>query len=312
MRTAPAISVPSSAGLLLVLAATLAAPQEPALLVDAIAVRDKDVIWSTTSPPGVLRRSRDGGRTWKEVLVTKASALAGVGFFGEADEHVLVVTAEGRVLRSADGGADFSAVSDVRLGESVRRLAVHPSGRALAVGTRRTLQVSDDRGRSWRDRAPEGLQGTLYGVAFAGESAAFAVGDRGLILRSDDGGDRWTVSPAATERTLFAVAFGDEARGACVGAGGVVLVTDDAGATWAARPVDGAPTLYGVARFGAAGIVVCGRQGALHRSNDAGRSWRRIALDADKSAIDLHTLTVHAGRLHVGGTEQQFFAVDLD
>lgn len=84
-------------------------------------------------------------------------------------------------------------------------------------------------------RAPE--RAVLLGAALAGDRIV-AVGERGIVVVSDDAGRRWTQSPTPTSVTLTAVRFVDAKRGWAVGHGGVVLVSRDGGSSWA-RQLDG-------------------------------------------------------------------------
>jgi len=65
-----------------------------------------------------------------------------------------------------------------------------------------------------------------------------AVGERGLVLRSDDGASRWQQVSVPTSVTLTAVRFADERNGIAVGHGGTALVTTDGGQRWE-RSLDG-------------------------------------------------------------------------
>lgn len=65
-----------------------------------------------------------------------------------------------------------------------------------------------------------------------------AVGERGIVALSDDGGRTWKQAPTPTSVTLTAVRFVDAQRGWAIGHGGVVLMTEDAGERWT-RQLDG-------------------------------------------------------------------------
>jgi photosystem II stability/assembly factor-like uncharacterized protein len=84
-------------------------------------------------------------------------------------------------------------------------------------------------------RAPE--RAVLLGAAQAGP-AWVAVGERGIVVRSEDGGRHWTQAPVPVSVSLTAVRFLDERRGLAVGHGGTVLVTGDGGRSWR-RCLDG-------------------------------------------------------------------------
>jgi photosystem II stability/assembly factor-like uncharacterized protein len=103
-----------------------------------------------------------------------------------------------------------------------------------------------------------------------------AVGERGLVLASDDDGVTWRQQPTPVSETLTAVRFVDARRGAAVGHGGLVLRTDDAGARWR--------------------VVLDGREAArlaLEAAHAAGRgedialAERLVAEGADKPFLDL-------------------------
>lgn len=59
-----------------------------------------------------------------------------------------------------------------------------------------------------------------------------AVGERGHIIYSDDGGQTWEQAKVPVSVTLTAVDFGSETHGWAVGHSGVVLHTADAGENW--------------------------------------------------------------------------------
>lgn len=81
-------------------------------------------------------------------------------------------------------------------------------------------------------RSPE--RAVLLGAAQVG-ARTVAVGERGIVLLSDDGGRSWVQAGTPTSVTLTTVRFADAAHGWAVGHGGVVLATEDGGRTWVRR-----------------------------------------------------------------------------
>lgn len=77
----------------------------------------------------------------------------------------------------------------------------------------------------------------LLGVARAG-TRVVAVGERGIIVWSDDGGSTWRQAAVPVSVTLTAVHFATPRLGWAVGHDGVVLHSADAGVTWV-RQFDG-------------------------------------------------------------------------
>lgn len=80
-------------------------------------------------------------------------------------------------------------------------------------------------------------RGLLNGLASAGNRIV-AVGERGLILYSDDAGSSWKQAQVPVASDLLAVQFPSAGKGWAVGHDGVVLHSDNAGETWT-RQFDG-------------------------------------------------------------------------
>lgn len=72
---------------------------------------------------------------------------------------------------------------------------------------------------------------SLIGSGRAGKRLV-AVGERGIVIHSDDNGKSWKQARSPVSVSLTAVRFIDEAEGWATGHAGVVLHTDDGGHTW--------------------------------------------------------------------------------
>jgi photosystem II stability/assembly factor-like uncharacterized protein len=150
--------------------------------------------------------------------------------------------------------------------------------------------------------ARRGEGAVLLAAATAGRRIV-AVGERGIVMASDDNGTSWRQQSTPLSVTLTAVRFVDANHGAAVGHGGAVLLTTDAGASWrvvfdgqraaqlaldAARASGDAALVSGAERLATEGadkpfldvlmpdastLVVVGAYGLAFASSDAGRSW---------------------------------------
>ncbi|MES2258042.1 MAG: YCF48-related protein [Pseudomonadota bacterium] len=85
--------------------------------------------------------------------------------------------------------------------------------------------------------ATQASRGVLLAAARAGERLV-AVGERGIVIWSDDGGKQWRQATVPVSVTLTAVQFVDPGHGWAVGHGGVVLASHDGGQSWS-RQLDG-------------------------------------------------------------------------
>lgn len=122
-------------------------------------------------------------------------------------------------------------------------------------------------------------QAVMLGAATAGQRLV-AVGERGVVLLSDDHGKTWRQAAVPTSVTLTAVRFADARRGVAVGHAGVIVVTADGGATWQ-RVLDG----EGIASVALAAARANGNDAAIRDAE------RLVADGADKPLLDICLLT---------------------
>lgn len=98
---------------------------------------------------------------------------------------------------------------------------------AAPAGARGFVDVLDTPAQA----TPLAAKSLMQAVTRTGERLV-AVGQRGHIVVSTDGGASWKQSPVPVSSDLTAVYFVDPKRGWAVGHDGVVLHTEDAGDTW--------------------------------------------------------------------------------
>lgn len=132
------------------------------------------------------------------------------------------------------------------------------------------------RAPSWKPQ-PVDLQPKrhLRGMAAINTLTAVAVGDNGVIVRTEDGGaTAWKPVASNVTANLYGISFATSRRGWAVGAGNKILKTVDAGKTWQADSAQGTEDLRGVAMvstpYGIRGVAV-GDNGAIRLFN--GLSW---------------------------------------
>lgn len=125
----------------------------------------------------------------------------------------------------------------------------------------------------------------LIDLARAGERLV-AVGERGLVLLSDDHGQSWRQAAVPVSVSLSAVQFVDAHNGWAIGHAGVVLATRDGGESWVVQ-LDG---------LRAAQIEL-----------DAAKAERGNALDQDSAEARVQS----AERLVADGADKPFLALEF-
>ncbi len=116
----------------------------------------------------------------------------------------------------------------------------------------------------------------LLDAALAGD-AIVAVGERGLVQRSNDGGETWTTVDADVSRTLCAITFLDERNGWAAGHGAIILRTEDGGKSWQHQFTgdDDESPILDIMAISGGHVIAVGAFGAYYESHNSGADWKQ-------------------------------------
>jgi photosystem II stability/assembly factor-like uncharacterized protein len=132
---------------------------------------------------------------------------------------------------------------------------------------------------------------TLLLGADAANGRIVAVGMRGHVLLSDDGGESWRQARSVpTRATLTDLHFVDAKQGWAVGHDAVILHTTDGGESWQRQhfaPEEEAPLLAVWFENAQHGIAV-GAFAMVIETHDGGATWERRTLLEDDPEMDFH------------------------
>ncbi|MGB8416815.1 WD40/YVTN/BNR-like repeat-containing protein [Paraburkholderia sp.] len=169
-----------------------------------------------------------------------------------------------------------SALSTAMLG------AATAGTRIVSVGDHGAVLLSDDDGAHFRQAKRVPTSSSLTSVTFVNEKTGWAVGQWGVILRTDDGGDTWKLQRVdlANDRPLFSVYFKAASEGWAVGLWSLMLHTTNGGASWEAitlLPPPGSQkadiNLNCVFADEKGELFVSAERGLVLKSEDDGKSW---------------------------------------
>ena len=150
--------------------------------------------------------------------------------------------------------------------------------RAVAVGERGHILLSDDYGRSWR-QVSTSTRSTLTGVHFVDASNGWAVGHENVVLATTDGGETWLrqFPEGPIEERYLDVRFLDARRGLAVGAYGFARATVDGGKNWEPREISWEEMHLNRISQGLDGrLFIAVEGGALMTSTDDGETWEEL------------------------------------
>lgn len=208
------------------------------LLLDVATVSDEVIV---VGERGHILKSRDEGKTWRQIVTPTRSTLTHVRFlddqYGWASGH------SGVILSTSDGGDSWNIVSDVNpeisyfdtwffdkwngffIGaygeyattgdaglsldkEWISEEELHfyditssPDGTLYIAGEAGQLLKSNNKGQSWKTVALP-YSGSLFGILVLDDETMLTYGLRGHLLRSTNGGNSWTTVKTDTMAML--------------------------------------------------------------------------------------------------------------
>lgn len=167
----------------------------------------------------------------------------------------------------------------------------------------------------------------LNDVQLIGAKYAFAVGEHGVIWKSDDGGRKWSRVDCGLDASLCSVCFLTDQDGWIAGRdvnphasqnGGVLLSTHDGGRTWKQIGRETLPPLNYVKFFDLDEGVVVGQPtpvspSGILKTNDGGLTWRGVPGETPQSWKAMSFLELErgavagiSGRVALMGGDQLF------
>ncbi len=210
---------------------------------------------------GEIRFSEDMGKNWNSPGNVTGKHVYGVALSDDGrtavavgrDSLMIISSNGGRKWRDgggrkawkASGGEESDDFEAVALGGMNGKSAV-------VVGDNGAILFSPDAAKvgGWVSNNRRDRNNDFTDVAFSGNvSTAVAVGRRGVVWASTDGGKTWSRRESRVGNSLEAVALsGDGKIAVVVGRDGDVLVSEDSGKrTWTSRESSTANRLYAVA-----------------------------------------------------------------
>jgi photosystem II stability/assembly factor-like uncharacterized protein len=160
-------------------------------------------------------------------------------------------------------------------------VAMRSDGNIYVVGSKATLMVSTDHGKTWAistlKERPGGVlfqDRDLYSIRFAPDGkTGWIVGEDGLILKTSDGGATWDVQKSGNPNSLFKVAVIDDQDAVAVGDNGAIVRTTDGGTTWTTVKSPKDVTLFDVTFLDKQNGWSVGEFSSIFKTTDGGQTW---------------------------------------
>ena len=176
-----------------------------------------------------MLKTVDGGATW--TVKSTGGSLALTSIRCAVATICLVTTDTGdRLLRTADGGDSFSSVtpSTEKIFAAALRLADAARSRPAPSAPRSCPTTRARRGSA----VGRGSRENFTRLRATSPALAVAVGQRGTLARTTDGGQTWAALGVSTAQQLIDASFPTADNGYALDSAGAVLRTDNGGTSW--------------------------------------------------------------------------------
>jgi photosystem II stability/assembly factor-like uncharacterized protein len=205
-------------------------------LPEAIPVLSID-FWNTSfgyssSPGGKIYRTGNSGSTWVPLLDPSARAIA--GFYLFAPSVLYAAGTGGYITRSFDSGVtwDQGVVSNTTA--NLKDVTFFDFVFGFAIGDNGQISWSSG-GNVWQNLTKLTNE-NLNALAKLDTAKALIVGNKGVILKSEDKARTWRKIESGTTKNLTSIDFFDQNVGFIAGEEGLALVSLDGGETWTSSP----------------------------------------------------------------------------
>jgi photosystem II stability/assembly factor-like uncharacterized protein len=221
-----------------------------------------------------LFKTVNAGRDWEEIPA--GAGLTSMRRIAYATPELGVIAADNppRILSTSDGGSSWTEVE--QLDHDARDVGFFGTDLGLLMTHTREFYASGDAGKSWSLLSPGDGSREFRAAEFVDGSSYLAVGQNGVIERTDDRGRTWNELSTGHRKHFIDIAFPSSRSGVALAAESDdprLFRSTDGGVTWTetAAPID---TPRKLVFFNSSLGAMLNLDGTVVKTTDGGASWR--------------------------------------
>jgi photosystem II stability/assembly factor-like uncharacterized protein len=218
--------------------------------------------------PNTLLQSTDAGQTWGALGGAAGNAITGISC---TLLTCLMTTDKGdKLLRSEDGGKTVAAITASTAPLFAAGFAT--ASRAVAAGSGGATAVSDDAGKNYTPVGGDIAGSFQFGLRLGpANNIALALGAKGQLARSTDGGVTWKAINVATSADMRDTSFSTQDDGYALDQRGGLFRTTNGGASW--QPIDPGTTSPPRAVITSGSVVLLAGPKGVRKAMAASSAW---------------------------------------
>lgn len=195
------------------------------------------------------------------------------------EKFAAAVGDSGLILTSSDDGITWVKKS-LPSSISVSDVHIFRDGKTFIVGDSSSLYYSSLFLDSLR-LIPLEKGYTFFRIKFINENIGFITGNKGLILKTTNGGLNWYKTKTSSKEIIFDLSFFNNKKGFAVGWNGTILSTNNGGENWYSQRESVTDNYLKSIDLNSEGNgLIVGGDGIVLRSTDFGNSWEKTKINS--------------------------------
>lgn len=237
-------------------------------------VRFYDALNGISLDNRIVYKTVDGGVHWTEISNNAIHNSVNDITYGASPNVLMAATFNGDPSLSTDGGVtwtqqDMGLINQRNFSVAAINDSIFWMGNDLTSIARTT-----DAGVTWEERCGPNRK-ILYDIFFLNRSIGIAVGTKGIILRTKDGGLHWEDVTFDETRINWCVQ-GLAVNDLWIGSSQRIYHSVDTGATWVEKGIFPAGGINDIVAISNNRILACSSSGIIYRTTNAGIKWDTV------------------------------------
>ncbi len=261
----------------------------PAGSVTGICYIDSNTIYAAVnSPAGSFYKTINDGLNWTNSSLQLPLLFGGSVDFVRSMSFInqntgFIITSFGTILKTTNAGMNWQRDSSFRPSYEkisvMHDIQINSQGSVNISGSGGTIIRSTDSGSNWIVK--NGNKKNLKGSCFVNSKTGYAIGERGIVLKTENEGQSWTELNPFTTKFLNSVFFINENTGYTAGDSGAIYKTTNSGMNWISQTnyikynINSVYFINNVEGVAAGGNPENGRS-FIYRTDDGGQSWYEV------------------------------------
>ena len=265
--------------------------------------------WMTgTAGDGNILRTTDGGETWESKHLDNRMYYS---IFDVSETTAFAALNFSELMCTTDGGESWEKDTVKHKGQEIHFKSLFfisdsigwLTGQLASSNYSGVILKTTDAGKEWRV-IKDDIRWSLNSLYFIDDKIGWAVGDKGLILETTDGGNTWYENfrvmeiPVETFRSVDCIS---PTAGWAVGFGGLAVRTTDGGRNWVTQETGTDSHLFAVNFINGSTGWAGGSDGIILKTTDGGKDWIQ---QYGEEGTFIHSIEFFSENIGVASTPQ--------